>query len=202
VRAVSISYESDTEVTIKAKKHKSKIYSFSELGFEREDSKTWLTVIEILKSPDQLLYLGPAHGEQRIRNKSYDAGHRKLREISKKFVGFLNKAYSQQLPPNYHIFEREKNEHAGAYKLKFVVANFSPDLADHKKLSKDELLSKIKHLSRRKASLSSKGDEQSEKLLYKFEDSLNAALGIAIREEWLSEDQVKSHLNPDEDFIE
>jgi hypothetical protein len=128
--SLQLSFVSDTEIRIKAGDKKSKTYSYKDLGFDREDTKEWLTLIKILKSEDNLHYIGKAHGTgstaveiggkvskvaNKVRRKEYDAAHKILRSISKKFVSLLNETHKLQLPDKFHIFELIKNDCPGTY---------------------------------------------------------------------------------------
>jgi len=199
IRSLRVSYVSDTEIQIKAGNQRSKTYSHAELGFHREDTKEWLTLIQILKSKDHAYCLGVAHGAKKVRNKSYDANYKILREISKKFVSFLKETYKLQLPDNFQIFELIRSEHDGTYGLKFTISNFGTEDAHYDGYSKDELIAEIEKLSSRKAALKTSGDEDSEKQLFQITDKLGAAITMAMKKKWIERNRAASYLNPPED---
>lgn len=201
IRTLSVFYENNEEIKIKAHGQPTKTYSHTLLGFNRPNTKTWHALLDILQSRDHLYHLGAAHGAGKVRNKSYDANREIIRAISEKFVSFLNKTYKQQLPNTYQIFELLKNGPAGTYKPKFTISDFSIKYANHDALSKGELIEKIQELSERKRHLKTVGDENSEKALFKIEDELNAAVTMAIDKKWLERNRAKCFLNPQEENI-
>lgn len=196
IRSLSIAYENEREIKIKRGTQRLKTYSVAELGFRRESSKAWRALISILKSPDHSYHLGAARGAGKVRDKSYDTNRAILREISKKFVLFLNKAYKVLLPDNFNIFELIKNGPHGLYRLKFVVSDFRSEGAQYESLSKDELMIEIENLSDKRDHLKTRGDEDSERELFKTEDELRSAVMKAVNKKWLGANRAKGYLNP------
>jgi len=201
IRSLSVSYENDEEIKIKVANQRARSYSDKELGYNKTMSQEWRLFIHILRSPDHSYHIGVAHGAADTRNKSYDANRRKLVEISKKFVSFLNRTYEAQLPDGFKIFERIKNGPRGTYRFKFTISDYSIDTAQHGALSKDELMKEIERLSKHKAALEERGDEDSEKKEHQIEDELNAAVIKAIDNGWLDRNRAKSYLNPQKESI-
>ncbi|MCX5847724.1 MAG: hypothetical protein NTW12_15435 [Deltaproteobacteria bacterium] len=199
IRSVSISYLSDTEVSVKIGTKGPKTYSYNDLRFQRENTKAWRALIEILQSSDHLYHVGVAHGAGKARNKTYDANRQKLGEISKKFVSFLNETCKPQLPDDFKIFKIKKDVRPGTYEPKFIVSNRSTEDARYDSYSKDGLITEIEDLSLRKAALEKRGDKDSENKLYQIVDKLNAAIIIAIDKKWLERHRAESYLNPLED---
>lgn len=199
VRSLSVSYLSDTEVSIKVGTKKSKTHSHEDLGYDRENTKAWLTLIQILKSPDHLYHVGRAHGKGRQRSKTYDANRKILREISKKFVQFLNKVYNQPLPVNFQIFERIKSDRSGTYGPKFSIPTFSADHADYNSYSQYDLMAEIEKLKDEMIPLMHRGNKASEDKLQLMKEQMEAAVMVAVHKKWLGPNRAASFLNPHED---
>ncbi|MDP1989467.1 MAG: hypothetical protein Q8K00_00465 [Syntrophales bacterium] len=200
IRSLRVSYVSDTEVRIKVCNKKSKTYSYTDLGYERENTKEWLALIQILKSEDHLYHVGVAYGKSRQRNKTYDSNRNIHREISKKFVRFLNETYKQQLPANFQLFELKKSARSGTYGPKFAISILSVEAeSNYSRYSKEKLLGEIEGLVSRRDNLRTYGDEDSENKLIDVIDKLNTAIAIAINNDWLDRNRSKSYLNPKED---
>jgi hypothetical protein len=199
MRSLSIAYLSDTEVGIKVGNKKSKTYSYTDLGYERENTKARLALIQILKSPDHLYHVGIAHGKDQKRNKTYDANRNILREISKKFVQFLNKVYKQPLPLNFQTFERIKSDRSGTYGPKFTIPALSADHADYDSYSQDDLMAEIEKLKEKIIPLMRRGDKDSEDSLRLMQEQMEAAVMVAIDKKWLGPNRAASFLNPKED---
>ena len=195
IRSLVVSYENDSEIRIKAGTQKQKICSCEAMGFKK-NSITWRTLLQILQIKDHLYHLGVAHGPQKVRNKSYDINYKRLVEISKKFVSFLNNTYRLQLPDKYQIFELVKNEHPGIYRPKFIVSIFGTEDSHYDTFSNDELIKEIEDLSDKLSDLKEKGDEDSEKEMYKITNKIQTALVIAHDNGWITRNRVASYLNP------
>ena len=185
IRSLSVAYLSDTEVSIKVGTKKSKTYSHEDLGYKRENTKEWLALIQILKSKDHLFHVGVAHGKGGQRNKTYDAKRKTLREISKKFVQFLNKVYNQPLPVNFQIFERIKSDRSGTYGPKFTIPAFSADHADYSSYSQYDLMAEIEKLKEEMIPLMHRGDKGSEDRLQPMKEQMEAAVMVAVNKKWL-----------------
>jgi len=210
IRSLSISFESDTEVNIQVAKTKSKPYSHDSLGFKRENTKEWLTLIGILKSQGYTYNIGKAHGtvstaveiegqirkiDNKMQRKEYGAEQKIKSSISKKFVLFLNKTYDLQLDDNYQIFELVKNDKAGTYKLKFNVS--SPRIADpprYEDFSKDALIEEIECLSACIAGLKASGEPGNDP--NQVEAKLDAALTMAEKKKYLGPNRIEAYRNP------
>ena len=199
IRSLQVSYVNDTEIRIKSGNQRGKAFSYIDLGFKRENTKTLRTLLQILKLQDHLFHIGVAHGAGKVRNKAYDANRNILREISNKFCMFIKNTYNLQLPDNCQIFELLKNERPGTYGPKFTVSVLHAEDAYYGSYSRDELISEIEKLSERKAALEKRGDEDSENKLCQITDELNAAIKMAIEKKWIERHRAASYLNPPED---
>lgn len=194
IRALQIAYKSDNEISVKVGTKTPKTYSFADMRFDREDTKAWQALIQILKSSDHLYHVGKAYGAGKKRNPTYDNNHAILREISKKIVSFLNEP-TPHLPDNFKIFELRKDKRPGTYGPKFGIPGLSID-SDYNDLSKDALIAGIETLSSRKAILENRGDENSEKELSRITTELEGKIILAIKNNWLGQNRAASYLNP------
>jgi len=193
---LQIAYVSDAEISIKGSTTKTKTYSHDKLGFNREDTKEWCTLIQILQSPDHFYHVGMSHGTESTRNKEYDAKRTILIVISRKLVSFLNDAYALRLPEKFQIFEIIKKEKPGTYGPKFTVPNLSTKFADYDGCKRETLIPLIEKLSSKLVILRKRGDEQSETDLIKITHKLEEAIGVALEKKWLGKNQAASYLNP------
>ncbi|MBN2180141.1 MAG: hypothetical protein JW743_12035 [Deltaproteobacteria bacterium] len=198
IESVSISYKNGLDIIVRVGNGDPKTYSYEDLGFRREDTKTWLAFIQILKSEDHLYYVGKAHGSRKIRNKQYDAHQQILRDISRKVVEFLNVTYKSQLPSNFHIFQRIHSERPGTYGPKFDVPPPSINDVDYTDYPKAELIAEIERLSEEKKTLELQGGNNSKDMLSQIMAKLEAAIEVASKKEFLGPNRIKGYLNPGE----
>ena len=202
IRSLQVSYVSDTEIRIRWGGKNAKTYDMKNLGFTKEKSKTWKAFITILNSKDHHYHVGKAHGAKRERKTSYDVGQKVLVEINKKLVSFFNNTYQLQLTEKYKVYELipEKKEAPGTYRFKFqIINNNNADTEGFEELSETELLPKIEELSDQLKILSKRGDEEAEGQTYKIKDQLNAAVEIACKNGWLTQNRAWSYLSPKAD---
>lgn len=196
IRSLQVSFVSDTEIKIKAENKKSKTYSNEYLGFNRENTKEWGTLIQILQSKDHIYHVGKAYGMGKIRNKKYDANRSMLRVISKKLISFLNVTHRQKLPGNFQIFEIIKSEKSGTYGPKFTISNLNTENAHYDNYPKDELIEEIEKLCKQRDALTDRGDKDSENKLLKIINKLQDAITTAVIKEWIPQHRATSYLNP------
>jgi hypothetical protein len=163
LKSLRVSYINDTEIRIGETGKKSKTYNKKELGFIKENSKTWDAFINILKVPDHRYYVGTAFGANKTRRHSYDVSQKTLSEISKKLVSFLSQTFQIQMPDNLKLFERVIDEKPGTYRLKIQVSGSEDETKDlFKSMPKGELLAAIADLSSQFKKISKFGDEEAE----------------------------------------
>ncbi len=196
IRNLQIAYESDTKISIRTGKEQPITYPYDKIGFAREDTKQWRTLINILKSSDNLFHAGVARGAGKIGNKPYSANQKILVEISQKLISLINKVDNIQLPDKTKLFELKKGDYPGTYKPKFIVSNFNIGDEKYADLSKDTLIAEIEKLSGRKAILAGRGDQDSEKEFTQINEELEAKIILALKNNWLGKHRAASYLNP------
>jgi len=202
IRSLKVSYVSDTEISIKAGGKNAKTYEKKELGFKKNNSKTWVAFIQILTSQDHFYRVGEARGAKKERKQSYDVGQKTLFEISRKMVSFFNKTYQIQLLEKYKVYELvpRKQEKPGTYRFKFqITQDGNADREGLEELSRGQLLSKIETLSEQCKMLCYRGDEEGEAKVEKIKNQLDSAIIIASKKGWLGENRAGGYLNPQDD---
>lgn len=202
MQSIQMSYVSDEEIRIKVGDKNAKIYNKKELGFIKEQSKAWKALIGILNSSDHYYHVGIARGAGGGRKNTYDTAQKRLVEINKKLVTFLNNTFETQLPKSFKLYELvpEKREAPGTYRFKFrILSNEDDNLKRFEELTQKELLSKIKTLSRQRRKLSGIGGEEAEARTSKIKDQLYAALVIAHKKEWIKPNRARNLLDPQDD---
>jgi hypothetical protein len=199
VRSLRISYLNDTEIRIGEMGKKAKTYGKKELGFIKENSKTWDAFINILKVPDHRYYVGTAHGANKTRKHSYDVSQKTLSEISNKLVSFLSETYRIQLPDKFKLFERAIDDKPGTYQLKVQVSGSKEKTKDQfETMPENELLAAIADLSAQFKKISKFGDEEAEEKGQKISAQLYSAVEIAGKKGWLTPNRARYYLSPEE----
>jgi len=202
IRSLKVCYVSDTEISIKGGGKNAKIYEKKELGFKKNNSKTWVAFIQILTSQDHFYRVGKARGAKKERKQSYDVGQKTLFEISRKMVSFFNKTYQIQLLEKYKVYELvpRKQEKPGTYRFKFqITKDGNADREGLEELSRGQLLSKIETLSEQCKMLCYRGDEEGEAKVKKIQNQLDSAIIIASKKGWLEKNRAGGYLNPQDD---
>jgi len=112
-------------------------------------------------------------------------------------TAFFKQTYGWDLPQDFKVFELMKGERSGTYGFKFKICReVNVDEAGLNSLPKDNLLELIEKLSLEKGNLSTRGDESSETKINNIIEQLYAAMEIAHKKGWMSENQAKHYLNP------
>ena len=200
IRFLQVTHVSDTEIRIGGGGKKAKTYEMKELGFQKENSKTWKEFIETLDRKDHSYSVGKARGAKRVRKTSYDVGQKVLSQINEKLVLFLNKTYQLQLPKRFKVYERKLSEGHGIYGFKFKITKHSDaDIEGYAGLSRSKLMSTIEELSEQRQRLSDRGDKKAESQINKITNKLYGAVEIACKKEWLTRHRAAAYLNPPED---
>jgi hypothetical protein len=204
IRALEVSYVSDTEIRISGGGKKSKTYEMKELGFKRANSIIWKEFSEIVRRPDHTYHVGKAHGAKRARKASYDVSQKRLLGINDKLLSFFNKNYQAQLPNKFRVYELipEKREAPGTYRFKFQIVDASQVAKkNYENLSKEELIHEIETLSSELVNLSNRGDEDSEEKINEIQNILYPAMKVALNKGWLTRNRAAGYLNPSEEYI-
>jgi DNA-binding TFAR19-related protein (PDSD5 family) len=126
IRSIKVSFENDNEIKIQLPRKKAETPTCRELGFRDNTTTAWKALINILEEPPHIFNLGPAHtylNGNKERVKDYDRKHSLLSEIDTKLRNFLSRRFEVQVPDNYKLYERCKNEKSGTYKFKFQVVS-------------------------------------------------------------------------------
>jgi hypothetical protein len=193
---VSISYLSDTEVSIKVGDKEAKNYTCEKMGFKSSENG-WKLLMEVLKDRNHLFDAG-TYSKDRIseKNKRYNQRQKWIPQFTKKFITFLNSECPVRIPYKTKLLENQKKkDRDGLYKPTFQVAsNDTIHNTDIKKMSKEAVLKKIKTLA---------NDRKQEKNA-EVGDSLLLDIGRyvqhAAKNGWMTNEQARKMISlPDED---
>ena len=194
IHSLKVTYSSDTSVILTPQGGKSKEYSCQEMGF-KSAAKTWKMFIDVLQKDDHKYHVGTySKDKDHVKIREYNKIMSMLKEFSKKFVIFLNKTYSVEIPATFNVFEntyRKGQDRAGTYVPKFQIYSFEVDSGKPKKLSKDETLGTIKNLG---AQLKK---EKNDKIKDNLICQITPYLEHAVKNDWISEEKAKSLLIDD-----
>lgn len=147
IRNLELRFESDDQISIKETGKIAKSFTCQSLGFRDNSTIQWSDFIAILEKPPHTYSTGPAHINN-LRSKTYDSKQKIIREISNKFIKFLNRQFGIEIPKNYKLFESCPAEKPGTYRLKFKVGfDYGHDRSYYEthfgSLSKTELIDQI-----------------------------------------------------------
>jgi hypothetical protein len=192
VRNLRVSYESDSEITIKIPLKKVKVFTYDDLGFK--DNEVWKAFIYTIKEPPHIYELGPAHikkSGEKERISQYDTKMGRLRSINKKLIDFFNQECAAQLPEDFKLYELCKEEGAGKYKYTFQVSRDDGIEEDYhstyEQLPEDKLIDEVKALFKK---YSATNDQVVERRFV-------VALNVAREKGLLSDDEVSKMFNLD-----
>jgi len=150
IHKLGVAFINDRSILIKAPGSKEQEFTCDQMGF-KESERTWELLIEVLQSKDHLCHVGVySHDRDVVKNRNYNNWLKRLSNLSRKVVSFLNKEYYASLPKGFNIFENRKGyERAGAYKPKFNIIDNRYFVGEHdiNNMSDTELVNKIKELS-------------------------------------------------------
>ena len=198
IRSLAISYLSDDEVIIKIDRQKPKSFTRKEMGFENS-KKTWPLFIKVLTKGDFNVGIYDKN-KNAVNQQNYNRLVKFPANFSKKFIAFLNKAFSLSLDSGVNIFQNMKGiDRAGTYKPKFqILKNMGHNQQqDINSLSKKETLEMIEKLSQERNK--TKDDGKKECLLFKIGNYAAHAKNNG----WLTEEQLKNYLSsPDDESSE
>jgi len=149
IRNLKVVYNNNSSVILAPQGKKSKDYSCQEMGF-KETAKTWTMFIDVLQMDDPQYHVGTYSKDKNpVKNRGYYSSYNKLKEFSKKFIAFLNKTYSAQIPSDLNVFENRKGiERDGTYRpiFKVVSSDIKKD-TNIKITTKEQLFKELETLS-------------------------------------------------------
>lgn len=192
IRSVSVAYLSETEVRIKVGGISTVDCDCETMGFKKT-GKTWPILMAILDRSDHQYHIGiyTRYGGP-VENRDYNNALGRLRELSKKFVAFLNKTYSWDIPANFNVFENMKGlDRAGTYRPKFKVI----DTVTNREITKDQWLRELEALSELKR------HEKDPDKEFKLLDKIGNHLEEGKRHNWISAKQAFKYLQRDDEEL-
>jgi hypothetical protein len=149
IKGLRISVENDHEIVIQQPGKPKIPYTYANVGFQTAN-KTWRDLLRILQDPEYCYDLGPATGVP-AKRRDYDARRKRLEEINKKLIIFLNKEFSLNLSRDYKLFERDKTKGDGIYLFRFRKASSQeckkPQKTKFDNFDGDQLLIEIEKLA-------------------------------------------------------
>jgi hypothetical protein len=196
IRSLSISYVSDTEISIKVGNKKAENYTCGDMGFKSSENG-WKLLMEVLHDRYHLFDAG-TYSKDKIpeKNKRYNQRQKWITQFTKKFITFINREHGTQIPDKTKLFENQKNKNRdGLYKPIFQVAsNDAINSTDVKKMSKQAVLKKIETLASDR-----KGEKNAEEQ-HRLLSDIGVYAQHAKKKGWITEEYLRSLISlPDEE---
>jgi len=129
----------DNEISFQAGQKKV-TFTLDRLGKEQK-----IALKKILDDPEHIYSLGPASKEQ---VKKYYRRKDRLKQLSEKFIDFVNNEFDARIPTNYFLFELRREEGTGKYKPIFKIAGSRDCEKEIEKLRKKPQSELIKELKK------------------------------------------------------
>jgi hypothetical protein len=196
IRALQISYVSDTETRIKVDGKDAKDYSCEKMGFKSSETG-WKLLMEVLKDADHLFHVG-VYSKDKIPEKIrwYNQRQKWITQFTKKFITFINREYCVQISGKTKLLENQKKQNRdGLYKPIFQIASSDAICStDIKKMSKNAALKRIKALETEKKC------EKNPEVRYRLLSDIGNYAQHAAKMGWISETDLRKLISsPDED---
>jgi len=190
VRSLRVFYENDSEIEVQTPGKPSKSLNLSILGFQGKEAVPWKDFLNILQSPDHTYSCGPStlgKTHEARKNPKYSHRQKRLKSLSAKLIGGLNKVYQVGIPEKYSLFELVPGKQ-GTYKPKFNIEDrlgINPIEMQYDRCTEDQLREKIAKLYETYKKAYSQAEEHIAKSIF---TKLVSAATVATNKGWLTKE--------------
>lgn len=128
VSQAKIAFENDSAILFQLPGKPPVEYSFKQMGFRSQETKTWRLLIDTLSSTPHTFSFGVAYiypdGSKKNRQKcrDYDAKWKILDELNKKLLVFFKREFNWNFPEGYKLYKSAAMGKDGDKSFKFKVA--------------------------------------------------------------------------------